>query len=407
MIASHDRTILRDLASRVADIARQPEMTARKRAWVDHNALRVNRPLLLVFPEGCWPELLGEDELQCEDPLMRQWELMLRRRIMQHEVIGDDQPIDTCFDVRWRVDISDYGVDIPRVWGDNRGSYVWDPPIKNLEKDLANLHPRTFSVDREGSAHDLELAEEILGDLLTVRRRGRYWWTVGLTQTVAYMMGIEQMMLAMMDEPAALHRLFAFLRDDMAAFMDFVERQRLVAPMNENDYVGSGGLGYTDDLPGDYANNLGDVWGFAESQESVGVSPAMFHDFIMPYQQPLLARFGMNCYGCCEGLEHRIDVVMKHVPNLRRVSISPKADQKVLAEKLAGGYVFSRKADPVPVCVGFNETAIRADIRKTLDLAGDQPLEIILKDTHTLQRDRTRLGKWVAIARDEIERRFG
>lgn len=407
MIAAHDRTVLRDLASRVVAIAEKPEMEQRRRAWMRHNALHVDRPLIAVFPEGCWPELLGEGDLQCADPLLRQWELMLRRRIIQHELIGDDQPIDTCFDVRWRVDISDYGVEIPRVWGDNRGSYVWDPPLKNLEKDLAKLRPRTFSVDREGSAHDLELAHDVFGDLLHIRRRGRYWWTVGLTQTVAYMLGIEPMMLAMFDQPQALHDLLAFLRDDMAALMDFIERERLVAPMNENDYVGSGGLGYTDELPGDYANNLRDVWGFAESQESVGVSPAMFHDFILPYQLPLLERFGLNCYGCCEGLEHRIDFVMQHVPRLRRVSVSPKADQKVLAEKLAGRCVFSRKADPVPVCVGFNEQAIRNDIRKTLDLAGDQPLEIILKDTHTLQNQPERLTQWVCIARDEIERKCG
>jgi len=404
MVAVIERQVLRELATRVAAIAHGPEMADRRQAWRDHNALRPTRPLVLVLPEGCWPELIGEEMVLCSDPELRSWERMLRRAIYTHDVIGDDAPISPYFELSWRVKASDFGVEIPRVWGDNRGSYVWEPPLKDLERDLGLLHPRTFSVDREATQHYDELAHDIFGDILPVRRRGRFWWTVGLTQTVAYMYGIEQTMLAMFDQPEALHRLMRFLRDDMAAFMDFIEREKLVSPMNGEDYVGSGGVGCTDELPGDHADSLRDVWGFAESQETVGVSPGMFHDFIMPYQQPLLERFGLNCYGCCEGLEHRIDVVMKHVPRLRRVSVAPKADQKVLAEKMAGRYVFSRKADPVPVCVEFKEEAIRADIRKTLDLAGDQPLEIILKDTHTVQHDPPRLQRWVRIAREEIDR---
>jgi hypothetical protein len=48
--------------------------------------------------------------------------------------------------------------------------------------------------------------------------------------------------------------------------------------------------------------------------------------------------------------------------------------------------------------------AIRADLRSTLDVAGDLPLEIILKDTHTVQGETERIGRWVKIAREEIEK---
>jgi hypothetical protein len=128
----------------------------------------------------------------------------------------------------------------------------------------------------------------------------------------------------------------------------------------------------------------------------------MFDEFVMPYQVPLLEKFGLNCYGCCEGLEGRIDTVLGNVPRLRRVSVAPNADQEIMAAKLDGKYVYSRKPYPAHVCVGFNEPAIRADLRHTLDLAGDQPLEIILKDTHTVQNEPERLGKWVKMAYEEI-----
>jgi hypothetical protein len=147
---------------------------------------------------------------------------------------------------------------------------------------------------------------------------------------------------------------------------------------------------------------LRDVWGFAESQETVGVSPRMFEELVLPCQVPLLERFGLNCYGCCEPLERRIDAILKNVPRLRRVSVSPWADQKVMADKLGKSYVFSKKPHPTLVATGFDERAIRDDLRKTLRIAGNGVLEIVMKDTHTVQGDPTRLTRWVRIALEEV-----
>ena len=58
----------------------------------------------------------------------------------------------------------------------------------------------------------------------------------------------------------------------------------------------------------------------------------------------------------------------------------------------------------MPVCVDFNEASIRADLRRTLTAAKGQPLEIVLKDTHTIQHEPHRLQRWVAIAREEVAR---
>lgn len=405
-----DREILRALAGKVRVIADLPEMASRRRRWVAHNTLRAERPMVLCFPEGCWHELVPQDSLKCSDEKLRAWEMSLRMKLFWWEHIHDDGAIDPWFDIQWRVHQSNFGVEIPRVWGDNRGSYVWDPPLKDLKKDLGKLHPRTFSVDREATHRDLELANEIFGDLLPARIHGPLWWSVGLTQTVAFLIGIEDLMIAMIEQPDSVHQLMAFLRDDMMRFVDWTEREGLLTPRNAGDYVGSGGLAYTDELPGGDADTsnptrLSDIWGFGESQETVGISPNMFSEFVMPYQKPILDKFGLNCYGCCEGLEHRIDVVKRNVPRLRRISVSPKADQPALAEQLDGKFIYSRKADPVPVCVDFNEDAVRRDVRRTLDLAKNQPLEIILKDTHTVQGDPTRITRWVKAAREEIEKR--
>mgnify|MGYP007107678938 CR=1 FL=1 len=76
MITHRDRAIIVDLARRVADIASLPIMEERRQMWVRHNRLERVRPMILVFPEGSWRELLPESVLQCEGEEARR----LRRR---------------------------------------------------------------------------------------------------------------------------------------------------------------------------------------------------------------------------------------------------------------------------------------------------------------------------------------
>lgn len=400
-----DRDILRDLARQVRELAEQPIMHQRRQLWLAHNGLQTTQPVIHCSPEGAWGEILTDTVLQCQDKQLRGWEWNLRSRIYTATQLQDDTVIEPFFDLGWRVNMGDYGVKVPYTQGDNRGSYVWEAPLKNLDRDLDRLHFRPLSLDREATQQAFSRAHEIFGDILPVRLRWQPWWTVGLTWEAVKLVGLEELMLLMYDNPDGLHRLMQFLRDDMLNFIGWFEREGLLTPNNAGNNCGSGGIAFTSDLhPAETGTQLKDCWGFAESQETVGVSPQMFEEFILPYQVPLLEKFGLTYYGCCEGLEHRLDYVLHRVKNIRRISVAPKADQAILAEKLQGRYVYCRKADPVPVCVEFNEADIRADLRRTLTVAKGQPLELILKDTHTVQNEPWRLGRWVQIAREEINR---
>lgn len=136
-------------------------------------------------------------------------------------------------------------------YGDQRGSYVWDPPIKDLERELPKLHFRTLSVDRAATYRDLALANEIFGDILPARIRGMLFWTVGLTWEAAKLVGLENLMFLMCDQPEQVHRLMAFLRDEHLHFLEWCEEEGLLTPNNDADFVGSGGVGCTDELKPD------------------------------------------------------------------------------------------------------------------------------------------------------------
>jgi hypothetical protein len=408
MVSTKDRQILRSLAGRVREIAELPEQRARRQRWHRHNALQPERPLVLCFPEGAWSELLPEAVLQCENSRLREWERALRSKVYWWEHICDDNTLEPWFNIGWSVRTGNFGVDVHHTQAEHRGSYIWEPPVKDLERDLDNLEYREPSVDRATTNRDMDMASDIFGDLLPPRIRGSFWWTMGITWEAAKLVGLENLMLYMYDEPEALHRLMAWLRDEHLHFIEWFEQEDLLSLMNEDDYTGSGGLGYTRELPQpDWVPGepvrLQDIWGFAESQETVGVSPHMFGEFIFPYQLPLLDKFGLNCYGCCEPVNARIDYILQ-IPRLRRVSVSPWADQEIMAENLGQDYIFSRKPNPAQICVSFDEDKIRDDLAYTLQVAGEGALEIIMKDTHTVQHEPWRITRWVEIALEEVDK---
>lgn len=404
---SKDRLALRELAKRFADITNSPEMEHKRQRWIAHNDLKEGKPMVLCFPEGSWTEILTDADLLCEDAPARIHEHYLRQRIYWHDVIKDDAAQECCYYVNPSVDLGSYGAEPSYSYGDERGSYRWEHPLKNLDGDLGMLSMPEPRIDGEETARRLDEAHGLFDGILDVRLRpGLDYWTLGMTQDVIRLIGLEDLFVYMYDNPEGLHRLMAFMRDSKMKMLDWYEQQAGLVPPNDKDgYTGSGGQAYTRDFDASAKSQLMRCWGFAESQETVGVSPAMFGEFIFPYQMPLLERFGLNCYGCCEPVHERLKYILQ-IPRLRRVSVSAWCDQKIAAEALGRKAVYSRKPNPALICASFNEAAARADIASTLDAEAGCNVELIMKDTHTVQNEPWRVARWVEIAREEIDRRY-
>jgi hypothetical protein len=319
----------------------------------------------------------------------------------------DDKVIEAVFNVGHVYTETDWGLRETRIGGEGGGSWRWEAPLKTYD-DMDKLRFPQITVDYEATQELLQLAQETFGDILQVRLKTVWWWSFGMTQTLVYLRGLEQIMYDMVDCPEGVHRLMAFLRDGHAARLDFLEKNGLLFLNNDGTYVGSGGFGWTHELPQpDFSGHVRpiDMWGFAESQETVGISASMFEEFVFPYQLTLLERFGLNCYGCCEPLDSRWHVVKKF-PRLRRVSMSPWANVEVMAERLGNRYIFSWKPHPgVLAADTFDEEFVRQTLRQGLNVLkkNDCRVEIIMKDCHTIRHDPQRVTRWVQIAKEEAE----
>lgn len=406
-LSSHDLDILRRLAARKRAISDHPINKERRSAWHALDAGQGDRVMVLAEQLP-----LPDDVFECTDEWARGIENKLRSEISQFEILKDDHVVEPFINLNWKVTCGDYGLQPVFHQADNEGNLgakSWDPPIKDIGKDLEKLHPRTFTVDREKTFAEKERLETVFDGELNIRIRGSFYWTMGLTWAAINLIGLENLMLFMYDEPDGLHRLMAFLRDDHVALAQWLENEKLCTLNNENDYIGSGSMGYTRNLPAKKASagtpvRTKDLWVLLESQETVGVGPDQFEQFIFPYQLSIAERFGKIYYGCCEPVHNRWHI-LKRIPNLARVSVSPWADQEFMAQALKRDYVFSRKPSPTLISTDrYDEEMIRADIRKTLRAAQGCRLELIMKDVHTLQNEPERLPRWIEITRQEIEK---
>jgi hypothetical protein len=405
-VKKKDREVLRRLAERVAEIAAEPEQAARREMWYAHNALKGGKPIVLAFPEGGWRELLPEETLSCEDKVAREWEMELRQTIYTHERIRDDRVVERVFNIHYVATAVDWGVTIEHVKREQLGSYTWKPPLKELS-DIKKMRFRGPEVDVEETNRRAALAKEIFGDVLAVRIRGMFWWTLGMTWTAILLRGLERLMLDMYDNPEWLKELMTILRDGTMRELDYLEANGFLTLNNEGDYVGSGGFGYTKELPAaGYEGRVRtkDMWGFAESQEFVSVSPEKFEEFAFEFQLPILERFGINCYGCCEPLHTRFQVV-KRTPRLRRVSISAWCNLEIAARELEDKYIFSYKPNPAMLAgERFHEDEVRKALEDCLEAARGCKVEMIMKDTHTFRGEPRRIERWVEIAQEVAEK---
>jgi hypothetical protein len=401
-----ERDTLRRLAGEVAGLAARPIERDKRQLWTKHNALEPTRPLIFCDPENGWNEIIPAQQLECSNDLARQWEMHLRKEIFWGSQMKDDYTIQSYFDVGHVHQEIDWGLKETRIGGEDGGAYTWDAPIKT-ERDLDRLRPPEINVDHEATEDLMSVADDAFGDLLKVRAKTQWWWTLGLTRVLAELRGLQQIMFDVYDNPDLIHRTMAILRDGTLAMLDYLEEAGLLSANDDGTYVGSGGLGWSNDLSSVQADGMvrpAGMWGFAESQETVGISPEMFAEFVFPYQVPILERFGLNCYGCCEPLDGRWHVV-KEIPRLRRVSVSAWADASQMAELLEDNYIFSLKPNPADLAMSsFDEDRIRAEMRETLQILRDCRVEIIMKDNHTIRNDTQRVVRWVRIVRDEADR---
>ena len=395
--------LLRSLAKQYVEICSNPVMDQRRDLWRRHNSRKRTLPLIYVRAFA-WQEM-PQSELLCEDPFLREYENYFRQSLFRYTFEDDFifEPWVTVQAVCHTPPDGVWGLASPRTHSDElRVSFIWDAPIKS-EEDITRLHSPNHIIDENLTQRRVEKISTTIGDIITINvDRGPAYrmWDGDISTQLAYLRGLEQLMWDMMDRPDWLHRLLGLMSDGILQTHNQAEKAgdwSLGAHQNQ-------AMPYAEELP-DPAPNSGPVnrdqlWTFVASQETTAVGPRQFDEFMLQYQLPIMTPFGLVAYGCCEDLTRKIDV-LRQIPNLRRIAVSPMADVAKCAEQIGQDYVLSYRPSPTDmVGYGFNAGKIREKLKKDLAACGDCHVDITLKDVETVQHDMNRIQRWVDLTRE-------
>jgi hypothetical protein len=145
------------------------------------------------------------------------------------------------------------------------------------------------------------------------------------------------------------------------------------------------------------------MWGCSNAQIFSEVSPRFHWEFALQHDLRWLSRWGLNYYGCCEQLDGKAEL-LKHIPRLRKVSVTPWCRTERAVEMIGPHWILSRKPNPAIFAEDeWNPDQARRDIHDFLDQARDCHVELIMKDISTVRRQPQRLWEWAQIALEEAE----
>ncbi|MBC8231555.1 hypothetical protein H8E77_18555 [bacterium] len=215
--------------------------------------------------------------------------------------------------------------------------------------------------------------------------------------------GIQQMFVDLIERPKWIHEALERITVGHLNSIDQIEKLNVLSLGNGNTRLGSGGYGWTDQLPqpdfdGEHIR-LKDLWARCATQIfTAGISPEMHDEFAIQYEKRLLERFGLGTYGCCEPLHNKMRFIRK-IKNLRRVSMSPWVDIEVASAEVGKDYIYTHKPNPTIVSMeSWHPELARAEMRDAFEKTRENIVEVNLQDLHTVRYEPHRLTEWTQMA---------
>ncbi len=408
-LSSGDRTVVRRLAERVAEIAALPVQHGSVDLWTRLNRLERVRPAVWIHAIP-WNEMASDPHLQLlsEDPFCRQLEQDLRRLIYRWEHVRVDMVVEPALHSPLVVRDSGFGIrqepgTVSEGADEDIVSRGFIPRIRDAS-DLERISTPHVELDGYTTETNHQRLVNLVGDILPVEKRGVVTAWFAPWDQLSRWWGRREALADLAARPELVHEAMRRLTDAWLGRLEQWETLGALSLAGGNYRVGTGGLGYTDELPqpdfDPHHVRPVDQWGSAAARVFSDVSPAMHEEFALRYERRWLERFGLAYYGCRE-LLHTEVALLATIPNLRKVSVSSAADVPRIAEVTEGRYVLSIKPDPAifadPV---WNPGRARAELERSLEAAGGCPAEIIMQDIATVRNEPHRLWAWADIAMD-------
>lgn len=406
-ILDQDRQILRELAAKQLEYANSAENEIILKKWdALANGKRETPTVRLLFSN--FTREVVTSRMRCQGEAARAMEYTMLSTLVGRELFGDDTPISPTYDISWKTWVSPFGIEPKRTQaqgGLNIGFHI-DPVVEDLETELDKLRGGSFGVDREGTIAWKAFVEEVIGDILPVRMT-MYSLTGAITNPLVSLMGMENYYISMYDAPDELHEAMDMATTVYEKYYDFLEKEKLLLPTCGISGVAQESFAFNNELPQDQVEKTTQCWGFLESQETTAVSPETFGEFVFPYQDRLVKRYGLLSYGCCERVDAIWPDYLSKWKNLRKLSVSPFNNEPLVGEYLRGSnvvYYSKPRAEFVTAPGPMDEDALRKYFKGVCEAASGCLFEIAQREVGTIFGDYNRGRRYVEIAKECVER---
>jgi len=409
-ICKNDLNILKDIAKRQREIAESDYMSNLKKKWLLHNTLRGEKPMITVELASFAGDILPQ-MLKCSGDDARNLEWMLLANIVNHELFKDDTVVKNYIPVHYGMWFFPFSLEVKidnSHFNENSIGNHFVPQINDLQKDFYKLKKSSFGCNKDSYKTQIEYFNEIFGDILPAKLTG-ISLVASPMQNVIHLMDMQTTFMAIYDYPDLFKEMMENLSNDYLEYFDFLENEQVLLPTNYDQHVAQGTTAFTDELPFDKAETTKDLWGYLDSQETVGISSEMYEEFIFPYYKKISDRYGLLSYGCCEGVDFIWDSCLSKLPNLRKLSISSWCNEEIMGERLTGTKViYHRKPNPTFLGVGnvLDEDGLRKHIAFTLKCAKNCKIEFSQRDVYRVSKSPEKVRKYVEIIREEIDNVF-
>ena len=404
-----EKDVLRRLVGELAAIAALPVHREKAELWRRLNDLESARPMVWIN-EIPWHEMNVQDELtlRTRHPWAREWETTLRQTLYQWRHLPADMIVSDFMECPLAIHSTDFGIveDVELARTDAANPIVsrrFNIQIRDWP-DLEKIRlPQVVHV-AAATEERYRVMSEICAGLMPVRKVGQtHIWFTPWDYLIRWW-GIQEAMIDLVERPDLVHAAVERMVGAWMFELDQFEALEVLALDANNTRIGSGGYGYTSQLPGRKYDpdrvRPRNMWGCSNAQIFSGVSAAMHWEFALEHDLRWLARWGLSYYGCCEPLDLKIDL-LRRIPNLRKISVSPWCNTRRAVEQIGGDYVLSRKPNPA-VLAGdqWQPERARRELRDFLEVARGGHVELIMKDISTVRYQPQRLWDWAGMAMD-------
>ena len=411
-LSPRDTDVLRQLASELAEIAALPVHQERARLWQQLNDLQSARPMVWIN-EICWHEMNVDDQLTLvtQHPWAQDQERELRRTLYQWRHLPGDMIISNFLTCPLAIHSTDFGIieDVDVVRTDQTSDIVsrhFNIQIRDFD-DLEKIKMPVVSHNEAATEFRFQAMCQVYDGILHVKKMGQtHIWFTPWDYLVRWW-GIQEAMMDLVERPDLVHAAVERMVDAWIVELDQFESMNLLALDANDTRIGSGGYGYTKQLPGDDLDpqyiRPHNMWGCSNAQIFSEVSPQMHWEFAVEHDLRWLQRWGMTYYGCCEPLDRKIEL-LRRIPNLRKISTSPWCNTQRIVEQIGADYVISRKPSPAILAESdWQPDRARKDLVEFLEQADGCHVELIMKDISTVRYQPQRLWQWAEIATEVAE----